>query len=106
MAATYFQCVNNLLYQQLDELLGNAPDRSGLKFEGALRVGAGTLCRGGWGQITATTVVCDVAGDEIEAFHSLVAEIVEEYGLEASIRERAESYSVRFTCPPRTPAAW
>jgi hypothetical protein len=89
--------VNNLLYQQLDELLGNAPDRSDLKFEGALRVGAATLYRADCSEITATTVVCDVGRDDIEAFRLQAAAIAEEYGFESSIRESDGSYSVRFT---------
>jgi hypothetical protein len=96
--------VNNLLHQQLEALLANTPSRAALKFESALRVGAGTQCRGEWSQITATTVVCEVPPDEIEAFRSLVEEIAEEYGLDASIRQNPGSYSVRFTCPSEAAA--
>ena len=96
--------MTSLLHRQLEELLSDTPNRTGLKFENALRVGAATLCRGDWSQITATTVVCEVAPDEVEAFESLVVEIAEEYGFDASIRQNAGSNSVRFTLPAEAAA--
>ncbi len=96
--------MNKLLNQQLAEVLTGAGFRSQshLKCEGALRVGAGTLCRAAPGEITATTVVCDLQGADLDTFESLVQDIADEYGLEAGILQRAGSYSVRFTCPPLT----
>jgi hypothetical protein len=94
--------MNTLLQHQLNELLTDISTRSKLKCESALRVGAATLCRGKPGQITATTVVCDISADDLEAFGLLVADIADEYGLEASIRQQPGSCSVRFTCPVET----
>jgi hypothetical protein len=95
--------MNTLLQRQLNELLTDSSTRSKLKCESALRVAAATLCRGGPREITATTVVCDVAADDFEAFASLVTDIADEYGLEtSSIRRRPNSYSVRFTYPQVT----
>jgi hypothetical protein len=92
--------MNALLQQQLYELVADPSTRSKLTCESALRVGAATLCRGRPGEITATTVVCDVGADDVEAFALLVAEIGDEYELEASIQQQRGWYSVRFTCPP------
>lgn len=94
--------MNNFLHQQLEELLSNTPDSTGLGFENALRAGAATLRRAAASPITATTVVCDVPGDEIEQFLLVAADIATEYGLDASVRHNAGSYSVRFSCPPRS----
>ncbi len=97
--------MNKLLNQQLAEVLTGAGfrPRSRLNCEGALRVGAGTLCRAAPGEITATTVVCDLPGADLDTFEWLVQDIADEYGLEANIQQQqAGSYSVRFTCPPLT----
>ena len=96
--------MNKLLNQQLDEVLTNSSLRARLNCEGALRVGAGTLCRAAAGEITATTVVCDVQGADLDSLESLVEDIADEYGLEASIQQRPGSYSVRFTCARVTAA--
>jgi hypothetical protein len=94
--------MKNLLNQQLDELLANSPiPNTELQCEGALRVGAATLCRVAPNEITATTVMCDLHEGMVDVFESLVQAIADEYGLEASIHHRAGSCSVRFTCPQR-----
>jgi hypothetical protein len=92
--------MNNLLNEQLDEVLSKSASGATLEYERALRVGAETLCRARVGEITATTVVCNIEDDEIDAVEWLVSDIVDEYGLEASIRrQQPGSYSVRFTRP-------
>ena len=92
--------MNNLLKEQLDEVLSKSASGATLEYERALRVGAETLCRARAGEITATTVVCNIADDAIDAVESLVADIADEYGLEACIRrQQPGSYSVRFTWP-------
>jgi hypothetical protein len=96
--------MNKLLNQQLDEVLIGSGFRARLECEEALRVGAGTLCRAAPGEITATTVVCDLQGADLDAFESLVEEIGDEYGLEASIQQQVGSYSVRYTRPRLTGA--
>jgi hypothetical protein len=92
--------MNKLLNQQLDELLTDSPFTSThLECESALRIGAATLGRAAPGEIAATTVVCKVADAVVDTFESLVQEIVDEYGLEATIQWRHGGYSVRFTAP-------
>jgi hypothetical protein len=92
--------MNNLLKEQLDEVLSKSASGATLEYERALRVGAETLCRARAGEITATTVVCNIPDDEIHAVESLVDDIADEYGLEACIRwQQPGSFSVRFTWP-------
>lgn len=92
--------MNNLLYHQLADLLSDTPpNRTALNIESALRAGAATLCQGNWIQIKATTVVCDTARDQMDAFDSAVVDIAEEYGLDAAVRGTDGAYSVRFTRP-------
>jgi hypothetical protein len=90
--------MNKLLHQQLDELLTNSPAiSSDLECESALRVGAATLCHAAPNQITATTVVCNLKDADFGRFESLVQDVADDYGLEASIQWHAGAYSVRFT---------
>jgi hypothetical protein len=96
--------MNSLLYRQLDQLLARAASPSVLACEGALRVGAATLRTGAAGEISATTVVCDVNVAEAERLEALVAGIADEFGLETRIKKHPGSYSVRFTCPAITSA--
>lgn len=91
--------MNNLLYQQLDESLVKSDSRRRRNAESALRVAAATMCQATSREITATTVVCDARAEDLDAFESLVAEIAEEYGLNASVRPQPGSCSVRFTRP-------
>ena len=92
--------MNNLLQEQLHEVLTKSANSAALECERALRVGAATLYRARLGEVTATTVVCNLAKDEIDAVESLAAEVADEYGLEASIQEQQSgSYSVRFSWP-------
>lgn len=89
--------MNTLLNQQLDELLSKSTFGK-LKCESALRVSAATLYRAAADEITATTVVCDLEAADSDSFELLVQEIADEYGLEATIRQRQPgSASVRFT---------
>ena len=64
--------------------------------ESALRTGAATLCNGA-GRITATTVVCEVDYAELNVLECLVADIADEFGVCASIREASGAYAVRFS---------
>jgi hypothetical protein len=70
--------------------------------EGALRVAAATLRRATSGDITATTVMCETADTDVGAVHALVGDIAREYGLDASIRQLAACWSVRFSQPQPT----
>jgi hypothetical protein len=49
--------------------------------------------------MTATTVVGAVGRDDLDAFRRRVNEIAGEYGLDAAIRVRVGSFSVRFSRP-------
>ena len=88
--------MENLLFREVDAVLANLTQLPELACETALRTGAATL-RHGAGAITATTVVCDIGGAGLDALQSLVADIVEEFGLDATIRPQAGAYVVRFT---------
>ena len=48
-------------------------------------------------EMTATTVVGVLGGDDVDAFRALVAEISDEYGLEATLKLHQGSYSVRLS---------
>jgi len=89
--------MNTLLQQQLDELLARSARQATLECERALRVGAATLRLAPHGEITATTVVCNIVDDDVDAVESLASDIADEYGLAASIQHQPGSYSVRFT---------
>jgi hypothetical protein len=96
--------MNKLLNQQLDELLTDSCVTStDLECENALRVGAATLCGAAAGGITATTVVCNLADAAFDTFESLVQDIADDYGLEASMKWQAGAYAVRFTLPQLAP---
>jgi hypothetical protein len=88
--------MNKLMHEQIYELLTNSQSRAMLECERALRVGAATLCRGA---ITATTIVCDIAADDLDAFESLVVKIADEFDIDASIRPQPGRCSVRFSWP-------
>ena len=87
--------MKNLVYQQIDEVLAGSTERTGLISENALRVGAATVANST--EITATTVVCNPGGDDVDALDALVAEIADEYSLEAQVRQVCGSYSARFS---------
>jgi hypothetical protein len=89
--------MNDLLSQQMDAILARSVRGRVRACETQLRVAAATLRRGAPGEITATTVVCDPAAEELGVFESLVADIGDEYGVQVSIRPNSEWYAVRFT---------
>jgi hypothetical protein len=91
--------MDSLVYRQANEVLARTAGRTVLACEGSLRVGAATLCNSAAGDVTATIVVCYVDSVGVEHLEELVAQIADEFGLEATIRQRHGSSSVRFTCP-------
>jgi hypothetical protein len=96
--------MNKLLDEQIHELLRRSNGRAFGERERAraLRVAAATLWRGLSDAITATTVVCDVADGQLDAVVTLVADIAEEYGVDASVQQQQGCCSVRFRpLPPR-----
>ena len=80
--------------------------RVGLGYEAQLRVAAATLSRAEPHEITATTVVgVGIGADDLDRFRKLVAEIADEFDVEATMRIRLGSFSVRFTRPARATTA-
>jgi hypothetical protein len=94
--------VKHLLAKQLEELLRSRPGAHELPYERALRVGAASLRRGAADEITSTTIVGSLLTNDHEDFETLVADIAEEFGLDATIRLWAGSFSVRFCRPERS----
>lgn len=89
--------MNSLVYQQIDVLLANVAEPKRLTSESALRAGAVTLRNTPAAIITATTIMCDVPVDEVDLFKSTIADLADEYQLDARIQQSSGSYSVRFT---------
>ena len=56
-------------------------------------------------EMTATTVVGVLGRDDVGAFKALVAEICDEYGVDARVSIHGGSFSVRFTHQTIEPAA-
>src|SRR4051794_30894941 len=96
--------MNKLLTRQLDELLTDSTSNTDLKCESALRVGAAMLCRARPNEITAATIVCDLAAGDVTTLECVVQDIADEYGVVATLRQHGGSYSVRFSLP-LSPAA-
>jgi hypothetical protein len=89
--------MKELFAQQLDKVLAQAEGCAGLACEGPLRVGAATLSRTDMDDVTATTVLGAVAPNERELLEALVAEIADEFDLDACVSLGAASFSVRFS---------
>jgi hypothetical protein len=75
-----------------------------------LRVAADTLRRADEAEVSATSVVgMIVEADNLQTLEALVQRIAEESGLDARIRSRSGSFSVRFSrrsipCESRKPS--
>src|SRR5579871_3550970 len=72
-------------------------DCVGLECERQLRIAAAMLAREPAGEISATTVVGELRRGEEQRFEDLVAEIADEYALDATLRLEDGSFSVRFS---------
>ncbi len=92
--------MNQLLTTQLDQALSEASCPNGLSCAGPLRAAAATLSRAGSDEIPATRVIGVLGADDLPAFRALVADIAEEFGVDASIRLHVGSFSVRFAHHP------
>jgi len=90
--------MNKMVDEQIRELLTNSQSHAMLECERALRVGAATLCQVRSGEITATTVVCHVGDDDLDAVESLVVDIADEFGVDARVQQQAGFCAVRFSC--------
>jgi hypothetical protein len=89
--------MNTLLARQLQDVLADAAPTPRLRCERQLRVSAGTLLRARPSEIGATTSIGVLGRDDVEAFLALVADVAEEFGVEARATIRGTTYSVRFT---------
>lgn len=92
--------MNSLLAQQLSDLTVGPGCTRDLPYAASLRVAAGTILRADADQVCATTVVGIVGADDLATFESLVQQIADDADLEARIRLRGESFSVRFSRRP------
>jgi hypothetical protein len=79
--------------------------RVGLASEAQLRAAAATLSQAELDEITATTVVGVVGLDDLDRFRTLVADISDEFDVEATVRVRVGWFSVRFAHPARAASA-
>jgi len=97
--------MNTLLANQLGELLAPPVHPRDVLYESQMRVAAGTLQQASVDVVTATTVVGIVGAEDRAAFEALAHRIADECGVEARIRWRDQSFSVRFNRQPALPEA-
>jgi hypothetical protein len=71
-----------------------------LKATAPLEVAARMLSSALEYEMSATTVVGVLGRDDPDAFRSLVSDLSDEYGLDATVKIQPGSYSVRFSRPP------
>jgi poly(3-hydroxybutyrate) depolymerase len=87
---------NPTLALQVTDILAG-PARPELACERALVVAARMLDGAAEHAMTATTVVGVIGRDDVDEFRSLVQDIAEEFGLDAEIRLKTGSFSVRLS---------
>jgi hypothetical protein len=97
--------MNDLLTKQLHAVLAEPALVEGLNSESSLRISAATLLRADSDEISATTAVGVLGRDDVDAFKAMVAEICDEFGLDARVRIHGGTFSVRFTRRPTEPGA-
>jgi hypothetical protein len=90
--------VDRLTVGQLDEVLRVAVP-SGLRLERSVRAAAAALANSTTSMITTTTLVGVLGPDDQPAFRALIDDLVDEYGLNASIELEPGWYAVRFSRP-------
>src|SRR5262245_4705684 len=66
-------------------------------YESPVRVAVGTLQRATVDEVRATTVIGTVGADDRTAFESLVQRVADDSRVQAQIRWREQSFSVRFS---------
>jgi len=94
--------MNPALLREVNTILRQPAAPVRLNAEGPLVVAASMLRSAAPHEMTATTVVGVLGRDDVDAFRSLVADISEEYGLEATVKVQVGSFSVRFSHTPDT----
>ena len=88
--------VNPSFARELLDILSAQTSREKLACEGPLLVAARMLRGAAEHEMTATTVVGVLGVDDLDAFRSLVHNIAQDFGLEATFRLKVGSFSVRF----------
>jgi poly(3-hydroxybutyrate) depolymerase len=91
--------MNQLLSQQLHEVLAGMASPSKLACEQSLRVAATTLANSPAHEVSAMRVVGVLGLDDVAELRALVAQLVQEFELDASVRIHVGSFSVRFSRP-------
>ena len=91
--------VNPSLARELADILSGSGADQELVCEGPLLVAARMLSHATDYEMTATTVVGVLGRDDVDALRSLVHTIVQEFGLEATVKLKVGSFSVRFYRP-------
>jgi hypothetical protein len=92
--------MNPALQHEIETIFQLPAAPAKLKAAAPLEVASRMLSSAAPHEMTATTVVGVLGRDDADAFQSLVADIGEEYGLDATVKIRAGSFSVRFSRPP------
>ena len=88
--------VNPALARELSDILSEHTLREELACEGPLLVAARMLSGAAEHEMTATTVVGVLGVDDLDAFRSLVHNIAQDFSLEATVKLKVGSFSVRF----------
>ena len=96
--------MNPALVRDIADILQPPAARVTLKAERQLAVAASMLSAAAARDMTATTVVGVLGSDDVDTFRSLVADICDQYGLDATVKIQVGSYSVRFSRPSRNAA--
>ena len=94
--------MNPALLREVETIFQAPPAPAKLKSAAPLETAASMLSSTAAHQMSATTVVGVLGRDDVDAFLDLVAEISDEYGLEATVKTQLGSYSVRFSRPSNT----
>src|SRR6266511_1299234 len=92
--------LNPTLALQVTDILDGKTQSAELACAGALVVAARMLTGADEVAMTATTVVGVLGRDDIDEFRSLVQDIAKEFGLQAEVRLKTGSFSVRFSRLP------
>jgi hypothetical protein len=89
--------VNRTLARERAQILGDPDAPAELASAGHLLVAARMLHSAAEDEMTATTVVGVLGDDDIDAFRALVQEIAQDFDLEASVKLKPGSFSIRFS---------
>ena len=92
--------INPTLALQVTDILEADTRTPELACQGALVVAARMLNDASQYAMTATTVVGVLGRDDVKEFRLLVQDIAEEFGLDAEVRLKTGSFSVRFSRLP------